>query len=60
MKDHFRPTILLAYPVVLSQLGHVLVGVCDSVMVGQLGKLPLDAVGMGVSVTTLLLVLGAV
>ena len=58
LKAHLRPTILLAYPVVLSQLGHVLVGVCDSVMVGQLGKLPLDAVGMGVSVTTLLLVLG--
>jgi MATE family multidrug resistance protein len=58
MKAHLRPTILLAYPVVLSQLGHVLVGVCDSVMVGQLGKLPLDAVGMGVSVTTLLMVLG--
>ena len=33
-------------------------GVCDSIMVGQLGKLPLDAVGMGVSTTTLLLVLG--
>jgi MATE family multidrug resistance protein len=58
LKKHFRPTLLLAYPVVLSQLGHVLVGVCDSVMVGQLGKLPLDAVGMGVSVTTLLMVLG--
>ena len=58
MKKHFRPTLLLAYPVVLSQLGHVLVGVCDSVMVGQLGKLPLDAVGMGVSTTTMLLVLG--
>jgi MATE family multidrug resistance protein len=58
LKDHLRPTLLLAYPVVLSQLGHVLVGVCDSVMVGQLGKLPLDAVGMGVSTTTLLLVLG--
>ena len=36
----------------------MLVGVCDSIMVGQLGKLPLDAVGMGVSTTTLLLVLG--
>jgi MATE family multidrug resistance protein len=58
LKAHLRPTLLLAYPVVLSQLGHVLVGVCDSVMVGQLGKLPLDAVGMSVSVTTLLLVLG--
>ena len=58
MKAHLRPTILLAYPVVLSQLGHILVGVTDSVLVGQLGKLPLDAVGMGVSTTSLLLVLG--
>ncbi|MGI4872375.1 MAG: MATE family efflux transporter [Janthinobacterium lividum] len=58
MKSHLRATALLAFPVVLSQLGHILVGVCDSVMVGHLGKLPLDAVGMGVSVTTLLLVLG--
>ncbi|WP_223649908.1 MATE family efflux transporter [Hymenobacter psoromatis] len=58
MKSHLRPTILLAYPVVLSQLGHILVGVTDSVLVGHLGKLPLDAVGMGVSTTSLLLVLG--
>jgi len=58
MKSHLRPTLLLAYPVVLSQLGHILVGVCDSVMVGHLGKLPLDAVGMGVSATSLLMVLG--
>jgi MATE family multidrug resistance protein len=48
----------LAYPVVLSQLGHILVSVCDSVMVGQTGKLPLAAVSVGVSVTTVLMVLG--
>ena len=58
VKSHLRPTILLAYPVVLSQLGHILVGVTDSVLVGHLGKLPLDAVGMGVSTTSLLLVVG--
>ena len=58
MRSHLRPTLLLAYPVVLSQLGHVLVGVTDSVLVGHLGKLPLDAVGLGVSTTSLLLVLG--
>ena len=58
MKSHLRPTILLAYPVVLSQLGHILVSVCDSVMVGQTGKLPLAAVSVGVSTTTVLLVLG--
>jgi len=58
VKSHLRPTILLAYPVVLSQLGHILVSVCDSVMVGQTGKLPLAAVSVGVSVTTVLMVLG--
>ena len=57
-RPHLRPTLLLAYPVMLSQLGHVLVSVCDSVMVGQTGKLPLAAVGVGVSVITLLLMLG--
>lgn len=58
LRPHLRPTLLLAYPVVLSQLGHVLVNVCDSVMVGQTGKVPLAAVGLGVSTTTVLLVLG--
>ncbi|GAA4497362.1 MATE family efflux transporter [Hymenobacter ginsengisoli] len=43
---------------VLSQLGHILVSVCDSVMVGQTGKLPLAAVSVGVSMTTVLMVLG--
>ncbi|NML64732.1 MATE family efflux transporter [Hymenobacter sp. RP-2-7] len=58
LKAHFRPTLLLAYPVVLSQLGHVFVGVCDTVMVGHLGELPLAAVSLGISVTMWLLVLG--
>lgn len=58
LRPHLRPTLLLAYPVVLSQLGHVLVNVCDSVMVGQTGKVPLAAVSLGVSTTTVLLVLG--
>ena len=58
MKNHFRPTLLLAYPVVLSQLGHVFVGVCDTIMVGHLGELPLAAVSLGISVTMWLLVLG--
>ncbi|MGI4831947.1 MAG: MATE family efflux transporter [Janthinobacterium lividum] len=58
LKAHFRPTLLLAFPVMLSQLGHVLVGVCDTVLVGHLGKLPLAAVSLGISVTMWLLVLG--
>jgi len=58
LRPHLKPTILLAFPVVLSQLGHVLVNVCDSVMVGQTGKVPLAAVSLGVSVNTMVLVLG--
>ena len=42
-KTHFRKTFNLAYPVMLSQLGHVFVGIVDSVMVGQLGTEPLAA-----------------
>ncbi|QDA61363.1 MATE family efflux transporter [Hymenobacter jejuensis] len=58
LRPHIKPTLLLAYPVVLSQLGHVLVNVCDSVMVGQTGKIPLAAVSLGVSVNTVVMVLG--
>lgn len=50
--------LLLAYPVILSQLGHVLVNVVDSVVVGQTGKVPLAAVSLSVSVSTVVMVLG--
>lgn len=42
-KANFSKTIRIAYPVMLSQLGHILVGVFDSIMVGQLGPEPLAA-----------------
>ena len=42
-KDHFNKTVLLAYPVMLSQLGHIMVGIVDSIMVGQLGPKELAA-----------------
>ncbi len=61
MKEHLRPTLLLAYPVVLSQLGHMLVAVCDSVMVGNqagVGTASLAAISVGVSTTNVLLILG--
>lgn len=38
--------MFLAVPVMLSQLGHVLVGVADSLMVGQLGSVPLAAASL--------------
>jgi MATE family multidrug resistance protein len=58
LRPHFRPTILLAAPVVLSQLGHVLVNVVDSVVVGHTGTVPLAAVSLSVSVVTVLMVFG--
>jgi len=42
-KDHFGKTFHLAYPVMLSQLGHIMVGIVDSIMVGQLGPTELAA-----------------
>ncbi|WP_019949066.1 MATE family efflux transporter [Hymenobacter aerophilus] len=57
-RSHLNPTLSLAYPVVLSQLGHVLVNVVDSMVVGQTGKVPLAAVSLAVSVSTVVMVLG--
>ncbi|NVO84353.1 MATE family efflux transporter [Hymenobacter terrestris] len=57
-RSHLNPTLSLAYPVVLSQLGHVMVNVVDSMVVGQTGKIPLAAVSLAVSVSTVVMVLG--
>lgn len=51
-------TFLLAYPVMLSQLGQIMVGVSDSVMVGQLGTAPLAGVSLGNSIFILFLTFG--
>ncbi len=55
---HFRQTALIAYPVMLSQLGHILVGVADSIMVGNLGAQPLAAVSLANSIFSLVLTFG--
>ncbi|PJJ61124.1 MATE family efflux transporter [Hymenobacter chitinivorans] len=57
-RSHIVPTLLLALPVVVSQLGHIAVGVCDSMMVGKIGKVPLAAVSLGISVSTVFMILG--
>ncbi|MDU0372385.1 MATE family efflux transporter [Hymenobacter endophyticus] len=57
-RAHLIPTLSLAYPVMLSQLGHVLVNVCDSMVVGQTGKIPLAAVSLSVNVSTVVMMLG--
>lgn len=53
-KDNFR----LAYPVVISQLGHTLVGLSDSIIIGHTGEVPLAAVSLGNSIFTIFMVTG--
>ena len=57
-RDHFKANIQLAYPVVLSQLGHILVNVCDSMMVGQLGTIELAASSLANSIFVIAMVCG--
>lgn len=58
IKDHFKTTFALAYPVVLSQLGQVLVGVADSMMVGRLGAVPLAAASLANSIFFVIMMFG--
>ncbi|RJE74804.1 MATE family efflux transporter [Reichenbachiella sp. MSK19-1] len=58
LKEHYQKNFSLAYPVVLSQLGHIMVSVADSVMVGQLGAVPLASVSLAISVFTLFMLFG--
>ena len=57
-KVHYRKNFLLAYPVMLSQLGQVLVGLADSLMVGRLGAEPLAAASLANVVFYLIMVFG--
>ena len=46
-RSHLKINYNLAYPVMLSQLGHILVGTADSMMVGQTGEVPLAGAALG-------------
>lgn len=56
--SQYGPILRLALPVVLSQLGQVIVQFADNAMVGQLGVLPLAAVSFGSSVFFILFIFG--
>ena len=48
----------IAYPVMLGQLGHVMVGLVDNLMIGQLGPAPLAAVSLGNALVFIAMSLG--
>ena len=57
-KENFSKTSFLEFPVMLSQLGQVLVGVADSMMVGRLGAEPLAAASLANSIFFVVLMFG--
>jgi MATE family multidrug resistance protein len=56
-KEVFQ-TISLAFPVIIGQLGIIMMGVVDSIMVGRLGPVPLAAASLGNSLTFIILIIG--
>jgi MATE family multidrug resistance protein len=58
-KEHYLDNLVLALPVVFSQLGHTLVGTADTIIVGHFaGTISLAAVSLANSLFTVMLVIG--
>lgn len=55
---HIRATISLSYPVVIGQLGTILMGVIDSLMIGHLGPNHLSASALGNSIFYIVIIIG--
>ncbi|MEM7296772.1 MAG: MATE family efflux transporter, partial [Bacteroidota bacterium] len=58
LKEHFRKNVVLAVPVMIGQLGHIMVSVADSVMVGRVGVIPLAGATFAGTFYYLLMVFG--
>ena len=54
----FKYNLTIAFPIMMGQLGHVLVGLADNLMIGQLGAAQLAAVSLGNSLVFIALSLG--
>ncbi len=58
IKESIRQTFQLAYPVIIGQLGIIMMGVVDSLMVGGLGAVPLAAASLANSLFFLIIIIG--
>lgn len=58
IKTHIKETVKLALPVSIGQIGHIMMGVVDSLMVGRVGTVPLAAAALVNGLFFLVLVLG--
>ena len=54
----FKETIKLAYPVIIGQLGHMMMGVVDSLMVGHIGAAPLAASSIAHGIFMIFMIFG--
>jgi len=58
-KGHYRDNLILAVPVVISQLGHTLVGTADTIIIGHFaGTISLAAVSLANSIFMVMLIIG--
>jgi MATE family multidrug resistance protein len=53
-----RETLKMAYPIIIGQLGHMMMGVVDSVMVGKIGAAPLAASAVAHGIFMLFMIFG--
>ncbi len=58
IKRHIKETLLLAFPISIGQLGHIMMGVIDSIMVGKVGTDSLAAAALVNGLFFLTLVIG--
>ncbi|MEO9872493.1 MATE family efflux transporter [Ekhidna sp.] len=58
LKEHIRKNIILSLPVIIGQLGHIMVGVSDSIMVGRIGVIPLAAATFAGTIYHVLMLFG--
>ena len=57
-KKDIKQTISLATPIIIGQLGHMMMGVVDSIMVGKIGAAPLAAASISNGIFIIILILG--
>lgn len=58
LKKHILSTFELAYPIIIGQLGIIMMGVVDSLMVGHLSAVHLAAASLGNSLAFILMIIG--
>jgi len=58
MRKHIVQTLILALPVIIGQLGQVMMGVIDTMMIGSLGYEYVSAVSLANSIFFIIIVLG--